>query len=59
MVAFGLTYVPRVPLQKKFHEFDRDKSGDMNMYELRDALEGLGELAWLLGPISPISLIPD
>ena len=28
--------------QETFHRFDKDKSGDMNLYELRDALNHLG-----------------
>ena len=28
--------------QENFHRFDKDKSGDMNLYELRDALNHLG-----------------
>lgn len=34
-VCFSLT-------QETFHVYDKDKSGDMNLYELRDALTHLG-----------------
>lgn len=30
--------------QENFHRFDKDKSGDMNLYELRDALNHLGNI---------------
>lgn len=29
--------------QETFHVYDKDKSGDMNLYELRDALTHLGK----------------
>jgi len=29
--------------QEVFHRFDKDQSGDMNLFELRDALNALGK----------------
>lgn len=52
-----------VSYQEVFHRFDKDESGDMNLFELRDALTALGKTVTifllkfaLISPVFPLIL---